>query len=255
MAEFDESKHPRDNDGKFTSKDGVKEYRQNTSYEEILGKNKKKKKSLKKATCIDKNNFQEHTPEKNYTYKKGCIAGAEKGKKMSFRQADNGAFNPYHKLVEGYEDNCQTCVAVYVARRQGYNVRALPYLYSGSYTNSTMRDLANNPYKAYKDAQNEQPQAIKYFGENKHSFLEKIIQPGEIYSVSFGWRKGGFHIILAEKDVDGKLFLYDPQSNKKYANNKISKYFKSVERSMVYVNLTNVSMNEAVCDKIMKKVD
>ena len=36
MAEFDESKHPRDNDGKFTSKDGVKEYRQNTSYAEIL---------------------------------------------------------------------------------------------------------------------------------------------------------------------------------------------------------------------------
>ena len=36
MAKFDESKHPRDEDGKFTSKDGSKEYRQNTNYGEIL---------------------------------------------------------------------------------------------------------------------------------------------------------------------------------------------------------------------------
>ncbi len=39
MAEFDESKHPRDEDGKFTSKDGSKEYRQNTGYDEILNGN------------------------------------------------------------------------------------------------------------------------------------------------------------------------------------------------------------------------
>ena len=37
MAQFDESKHPRAKDGKFTGKgnEGNKEYRQNTSYEEI----------------------------------------------------------------------------------------------------------------------------------------------------------------------------------------------------------------------------
>lgn len=35
--EFDESKHPRAKDGTFTSKDGVKEYRQNASYDEIVG--------------------------------------------------------------------------------------------------------------------------------------------------------------------------------------------------------------------------
>ena len=38
MTRFDESKHPRDEDGKFSSKNTSKEYRQNTSYAEILQK-------------------------------------------------------------------------------------------------------------------------------------------------------------------------------------------------------------------------
>lgn len=36
MVEFDESKHPRDESGKFISKDATKVYRQNTNYVEIL---------------------------------------------------------------------------------------------------------------------------------------------------------------------------------------------------------------------------
>ena len=36
MAKFDESKHPRAEDGRFT-KSGEVEYRQNTSYDEIIG--------------------------------------------------------------------------------------------------------------------------------------------------------------------------------------------------------------------------
>jgi len=42
MAKFEESKHPRDKEGKFTTKgnEGGKEYRQNTSYNEIIKKQK-----------------------------------------------------------------------------------------------------------------------------------------------------------------------------------------------------------------------
>lgn len=39
---FDEKKHPRDNKGQFAEKE-TKEYRQNTSYSEILQKDKKTK--------------------------------------------------------------------------------------------------------------------------------------------------------------------------------------------------------------------
>lgn len=38
MAEFDKSKHPRDEHGKFTNGVGATEYRQNTPYEQISGK-------------------------------------------------------------------------------------------------------------------------------------------------------------------------------------------------------------------------
>lgn len=40
MAEFDESKHPRDELGRFTN-GGAKEYRQNTQYEDILSESEK----------------------------------------------------------------------------------------------------------------------------------------------------------------------------------------------------------------------
>ena len=254
MTEFDESKHPRDEDGKFTSKDGSKEYRQNTSYGEILGR-KSKKKFFHKLANVDKNNFREHTAHAENVYKKGYIAGAKKGNKMSFTQADNGACNPYYNKIKGYKENCQTCVAVYVARRLGYNVRALPYFYNGPYANDTMRTLANNPYKAYKDIYGEQPQSIEYDGSNKQEFLEKTIKKSEIYSVSVGWKDGNYHIIIAEKDKNGELFLYDPQSNKKYTNNKVSQYFNKTKGRIVCANLTNVTMNEIVCDKVMKKVN
>ena len=41
MAEFDESKHPRDEDGKFTDGSGTT-YRQNASYGEILARDKRR---------------------------------------------------------------------------------------------------------------------------------------------------------------------------------------------------------------------
>lgn len=261
MSNFDESKHPRDGEGKFTNKDGSTEYRQNTSYGEILGKKPKKKNDNrkkfygKKETKINKDNYSEHAPDKGYVYKKGYIAGAKKGNKMSFEQADNGACNPYYDKVEGYGDNCQACVAVYIARRLGYNVRVLPYLYSGAYTNDEMRHLANNPYRAYKDAQNEQPQAIEFFGDDKQGFLNKTIQNGEIYSVVHYWENDAGHITIAEKDSDGNLFLYDPQSNKKRTGKEIKNYFNGTKSNIMCANLTNVTMNEIVCDKIMKKVN
>ena len=55
MTKFDESKHPRDEDGKFSSKGTSKEYRQNTSYAEILGdvNGKKILKSGGKSGALD----------------------------------------------------------------------------------------------------------------------------------------------------------------------------------------------------------
>lgn len=48
---WNETEHPRDDRGQFTNKDGIREYRQNTSYSEILADDKAKAESEEK---IDK---------------------------------------------------------------------------------------------------------------------------------------------------------------------------------------------------------
>lgn len=60
---WNETEHPRDDRGQFTNKDGIREYRQNTSYSEILADDKalremgltKNKNVLVKKSSIDRN--------------------------------------------------------------------------------------------------------------------------------------------------------------------------------------------------------
>lgn len=80
MAKFDESKHPRDEDGKFT--DGSKTYyRQNASYEDILAADKRASvanvPTAVKFNRLNTNNHIRHAKElgyKNQTeYEKAAI--------------------------------------------------------------------------------------------------------------------------------------------------------------------------------------
>lgn len=170
---------------------------------------------------------------------------------MNFTQADNGTCNPYYNKVEGYDDNCQTCVAVYIARRLGYNVRALP-----NFNNDDIRHLAGNTNRAYLDSDGWHPESDFETTKKQSEFLEKTLKNGEIYSVSVRWKDDDDgHIVVAEKDSQGKLFIYDPQNNKTYRGNAIKEFFKRTKDGIEYTNLTNVSMDEKFCDKVMKKVD
>ncbi len=253
--QFDESKHPRDNDGKFTDKDSFGGSSEGDkllkSVGEYGGDVEKSRNSKPKLEKINNKNKYEHAPYMYYNYKKGYIADAGKGNPMTFAQADNGACNPYYNKVEGYDDNCQTCVAVYVARRLGYNVRALP-----NFNNDDIRHLAGNTNRAYLDSDGWHPESDFETTNKQSEFLEKTLKNGEIYSVSVRWKENNFgHVVVAEKDLQGKLFIYDPQNNKTYRGNAIKEFFKRTQDGIEYTNLTNVSMDEKFCDKVMKKVD
>ncbi len=170
---------------------------------------------------------------------------------MSFKQADNGACNPYYNKVEGYDSNCSTCVAVYVARRLGYNVRALP-----NFNNEYSRNLASNTNRAYLDADGWHPESDFKNTNEQHEFLNKTIRAGEMYSVVVRWRNtDDGHIVVAEKDVRGELFIYDPQTNRTYKGKEINKFFSRTKEEIEYTNLTNVFMDEKFCNKVMKKAD
>lgn len=201
----------------------------------------------------------EHTPEKNYTHIDGVIANAKKGKPMTFEQADSGNVNPYFREADkktnvdfiGYKTNCQTCVATYIARRQGYNVRALPNL-----DNRDIYALSYDTSLAYIDKKGKHPEKeSKPYGESVSWWLSEKVKPNDICSIEFSWKgKRNGHIIIAEKRNDGKLTLYDPQTDTQITSLlMIDKYFKRVSTNTVkLMNLSECRMDESFCDKIMK---
>lgn len=213
-------------------------------------KERAKKKKERQARIDEQKSNSEHVPEKNYTHKPGAIAGADKGKPMNFEQADGGSCNPYYnKGLIGYRTNCQTCVPVFIARLQGYDVRALPNL-----DNREIAALSRNTRLAYKTKDGGLPEYIhKPRGEKNLSFLDKNIKQGEIYSIEFGWKgRSTGHVLTAQRGEDGKVRLYDPQINQVYDNKTVSAYLSRTENVRL-MNLTNVTINEEYCDKIMKR--
>ena len=198
-----------------------------------------------------------HNPDKNYQHQNGAISGAKMGKPMTFEQADSGSVNPYfgkkdektgHEYI-GYKTNCQTCVATYVARRKGYNVSALPNL-----NNQNVANLSFNTSLAFltKEGKHPEHKPVSYGGDA--SSIAMNMQPGAIYSLQFDYagRSSG-HIVIMEKDTQGKVMLYDPQINKKYEMGELKSYSKG-KGNFKTMDLTNVRLDESFCDKIMKKV-
>lgn len=202
-----------------------------------------------------------HNVDKQYQHKDGEIAGANKATPMTFEQADSGNCNPFFGKKDvktgvnyiGYRTNCQTCVATYIARRQGYDVRALPNL-----DNREIAQLSQNTSLAYKDKNGNHPEKMqKPYEDTPAEWLSKEMKPGEIFSVEFDWsgRNSG-HIITAEKLSNGELRIYDPQTNYAVIGAEVRNYFKRGrirEGSLRAMNLTNCTLDEKFCDKIMKK--
>lgn len=250
MAEFREEEHPRDNDGKFKEKGAT------DKVNELVDKYSDTPEEDKLTLGLRKpKNKPNHNYDENYEHKDGYIAGAPKCETMTFEEADNGKVNPYYDIVKGYENNCTICVATYLARRLGYNVRALP----DSENNEEAVALSVDFNRAYLDEEGFSPESEFDLNEaqNKEVFLDNKIKNNDIFSLRFNSVdssvKAG-HIIIAEKDNNGNLILYDPQINKVIKKEEINNYL-SDKKYFEYTNLTNCKMNEKICDKLMKGVD
>lgn len=213
-------------------------------------KEKRKKDKERKKRINEQMQMSEHTPEINYTHQQGAIAGAKKGKPMSFKEADNGHVNPYFKTAFiGYKTNCATCCAVYFARRLGYNVRALPNL-----NNRNIAALSYQSNLAYLTPDGKHPVRIyKPSGERTINWVNRTLKEGEIYAISGRWKgdtRG--HIITVEK-ANGQLHFYDPQSNTSYNSSQFMREMGSQWKEIRMINLTNCRIDERFCDSIMKE--
>ena len=177
---------------------------------------------------------------------------------MTFEQADSGNVNPFFKnawnpLTQqgliGYRTNCQTCVATFIARRMGYDVRALPNL-----DNVNVMQLSYNPMLAYVDQDGNHPREMrKRRGDNTISFLNQNVRDGRIYSLRFDWvgRSAG-HIVTVER-INGSVQVYDPQTDKKYSDPASIRGFMRHTKNVSIADLTDVQLDESFCDSIMKK--
>lgn len=159
---------------------------------------------------------------------------------MDFAAADGNRCNPYYGSdYIGYKTNCQTCVAVYFARRMGYDIQALPNL-----NNSAIRDLSHNVTLAYRDAEGNHP-AIKRKpdGMRKSAWIDSIAQTGKIVAVQMQCRgRSDGHIVTAER-IDGVPQIYDPQTGETYKGAYIAYYLADA------VNLGSIDLTECTPDE------
>lgn len=162
------------------------------------------------------------------------IAGVKRGKPMTFEQADGGRVNPhFNRTNPAYYRNCQSCVVAFEARLRGYNLQAAP-----KNRNGKTQELSQHSSWAYIDPKTGKKceyTKINVSNVKEHyAYLNKNIKPNERYQMTYTWKERGTnklhgHVLTIARDKNGKLMMYDPQTNQFYLNKNIEKHFSRPE--------------------------
>lgn len=195
------------------------------------------------------------------------IAGVKRDKPMTREEANGGKPNPNFNLGGGYRTNCQSCVVAYEARLRGYNVQALPNLQGDAH-----KRLERHTNEAWIDKTTGKPPKYIYDDnantpEKFYSFMESVIETGARYTLEFSWkgRHSSGHIISLDRDEDGDIRLYDPQTGTTYSKkagvakilNRI-KYVISVHGTKLparpkILRVDNVGFNKSIVEEILEE--
>lgn len=161
----------------------------------------------------------------NYFEDEQFLGNVEKGREMTFTEADSGNVNPRFEDNEGYQNNCQTCVVVFEARLRGWDVEAKSFM-----ENSNCEKLSENTSLAWLTSDGKHPKYIFNTKANSvddmYQFIADTVKPGERYTMQGYWRYGicdGGHIISVFREPTGNLVFYDPQIDKIYNERSIKK--------------------------------
>ena len=250
---WDESKHPRDDDGKFTDGSGETGTKEKTftsgrfakvAADEDLTHGKGKKKQFFNR----QKPLEHHTPLPPRPDHIDGVKRREEG--MTHEEADSGKVNPKYADNDAYKRNCQICVATYIAKRRGYDVEALPFIEN----NKAMEEYASDPLRFYKESK-EKPIVFekKEKGISDFDYLKKRCYNGSIVALNFNWKsRPEKHIIVAE-NIDGKIRLYDPQNNKAIESESGIKKYLSKTNDLHIADLTKADIDERVANKTMRR--
>lgn len=184
-------------------------------------------KSLRSS--LKKGGKQGGEPEKVSNF----VSGVKRGNPMSFEDADGRKPNPFFGRGRPYDDNCQSCVVAYEARRRGFDVMAMP-----RFRSDRADELAYDTSLAWIDpatGRKPSPRRLAVAGTPKRLLdeLEASVGRGERYHLGFDW--DGFssgHIVCIERDARGELLLYDPQSGDAVRGSKLLEYLRDVNLSI-----------------------
>ena len=149
------------------------------------------------------------------------------GKIMNFTDADRGHANPHfpeaNSKESGYHDNCQTCTMAYELRRRGFPVEAVPNPIADGYKN--MRDFsqfcARNGIEWTDRYLTADGKAADYAWSHrltedtvtaKNAFIEAQTAAHGRYEVYCAWKTGNAHVFIVERQKNGELLWFDPQT-------------------------------------------
>lgn len=151
------------------------------------------------------------------------------GKIMNFTEADGGKANPNYTLADarekGFHHNCQTCTLAYELRRRGFMVEAASNPVLGGYKN--YRDFSkfcskNGVQFTDRFLENDGTSAkyawsagTKNTEAAKLKFIEEKTAENGRYEVYCAWKTGSAHVFIVERQKDGNLLWFDPQSGRR----------------------------------------
>lgn len=162
------------------------------------------------------------------------ISGIKRGEPMDRTAANEGHVNPDYGKLPGSTDNCQSCVVAFEARLRGYDVEAN----LRDRNNQKQTALAQDLTRAWIDpTTGKHPEALQN-DQNKvrtskqtERWLEDNVKQGERYNFAHGWKgTNGMsgHIVSVDRDSNGSLRIYDPQTGETHSGAGVKKYLSNV---------------------------
>lgn len=173
------------------------------------------------------------------------------GKIMNFTEADGGLSNPHYSdndaRTAGYHHNCQTCTVSYELRRRGFSVEAAPAPKNGDEFYKSWckkhsfdwKDRFLNPdgtRPEYTFSGRATSYSISDKAADKQKFIETTAAEVGRYEIYVTWKGGkGAHVFCVERQADGNLLWYDPQSGVHGGAEAFSLYLKQMQKYKIGV--------------------
>lgn len=164
------------------------------------------------------------------------------------------------KYIDGFSENCQTCVAAYELRLRGYDVEALPNLGEKEFkelafdTNHAWVVSGTDKHPDYVDKGSKPVNTVI----RAYKWINDTLEEGQRYTVEFAWKghSNSGHIIHCLKRGNDIEF-FDPQCNEVAAKGEkeVKAYLKHcrIDNDLQLLRVDNVEPNVKLLDKVLTK--